>query len=88
MMISKSMNTWTVKLLKLALKDFPDEAIVVMAADAEGNDLDTLFTIEEMNYDAKRKEALYRELTPKMREQGYTEEDISTDGQLAIVLWP
>lgn len=81
-------NVWTVKDLKEALSQFDNDDVIVLTSDSEGNCFDTLYTVEAMQYISEHHEVRYRELTDDMREQGYTEEDVTTDGQPAVVLWP
>jgi hypothetical protein len=81
-------NEWTVKALRKALRQFDGDDLVVLAADGEGNGFDSLYTVEAMAWDAESREVHYRELTPGMRDLGYTEEDVDPNGRPAVVLWP
>lgn len=63
------------------------DAIVVLSRDSEGNGFQEARNVEP-NMTFNEAEVWYRQLTPKMREQGYTDKDVCTDGQLAVVLWP
>lgn len=63
---------------------------VVLARDAEGNGYENLYEVdtERRIRTADEPEPYYRELTAEMREQGYTEEDVLTEGVDAVVLSP
>jgi hypothetical protein len=77
-----------------ALKDIPDNTIIVLSKDSEGNSYSPLANVESMMYTADSKwsgEIHLPELTDELIEQGYSEEDIRTvdDGAIpCIVLWP
>lgn len=85
------MAKMTVKELKelLTHPDIKDDDLVVMSSDPEGNSYHPLdgYSIEVCSSDG---EIFPRELTPEMREQGYTEEDLyqGDDGKNVVVLWP
>jgi len=76
------------------LKDYPQDALVVMSTDAEGNGYSPLAALNDEVYvpDSTWSGTTYvaRTLTPELQEQGYTEEDCygEDDGQDAVVLWP
>jgi len=81
----------TVKELIEQLKEVDQDRIVVMSRDPEGNGFSPLSGVETCAYSEDNG---YGEtglepddLNDELREQGYTEEDIS-DGQPAVCLWP
>jgi hypothetical protein len=84
----------TVKELINELKDYPQDALVVMSTDEEGNGHSPLDALNEEVYvadsDGRGQAYVARNLTPELKEQGYTEEDCydEEDGQDAVVLWP
>ena len=84
----------TVKELIKELKDYPQDALVVMSTDEEGNGHSPLDALNEEVYvadpDGRGQVYVARTLTPELKEQGYTEEDCydEEDGQVAVVLWP
>lgn len=82
----------TVKELKQALEGVDDSRIVIMSKDEEGNGFSPLAEASTENdvYMADSTwsgEIALKELTPELKEQGYTEEDLG-DGEDCIVLWP
>ncbi|MGL5795158.1 MAG: hypothetical protein ACRC06_12310 [Waterburya sp.] len=77
------------ELIELLQKENQD-AIVVMASDAEGNRYSPFRLLWTGNYAAETNwggTAGYAELTDELREIGYTEEDI-VEGIPAVVLFP
>jgi hypothetical protein len=84
----------TVKELINELKDYPQDAVVVMSSDREGNAYSPLAALNEGIYvpDSTWSGTTFvaRTLTPGLKEQGYTEGDgyNQKDGQDAVVLWP
>lgn len=76
-----------IKQLKQLSDKHPD-AILVMSGDPEGNYFHVLSEIEYMVYMPDQKVVAYAELTAELRRQGYTEDDVSSSGIPAIVLWP
>ena len=78
------------------LEILPDDALVVMARDSEGNSYSPLRDITSGEIYAPESrchgEIYLAELTPELMEQGYTDEDVYTaddrEGVEAIVLWP
>jgi SpoU rRNA methylase family enzyme len=85
-----------VKDLKEAIKNLPDDMLVVMSSDAEGNRLTTL---EEVDGDNNRfirykgdweGEIALKELRQEDKDRGFTEDEVDTDSQGvdAVVLWP
>lgn len=72
------------------LKGFDPDTIVVMSQDEEGNGYSPLANISTGNYSANNSwsgEVGLPELTDKLRDEGYGEEDI-VNGVPCIVLWP
>ena len=84
----------TVKELKIALETYDENAVVVMSKDGEGNSFSPLAGIENYIYVPETTyygEIYLPELTQKLIDQGYEEEDVyqgQGDGVRAIVLWP
>ena len=83
----------TVEDLKKMLEQHEDTDIVVIAKDGEGNAFSPLYGVTEGMYVPSAAwigEVHLRELTPSLREMGYTDEDVwsGPNGQEAIVLWP
>lgn len=84
----------TVKELINNLKDYPQDAVVVMPADAEGDSKSLLAGTFNAVYVpglySRGQAFVARTLTPELKEQGYTEGDgyNQKDGQDAVVLWP
>ena len=86
----------TVKELLEELKDVPEDTLVVMSRDAEGNGHSPLSDVGDSMYLAESTwsgEVKMRAdaLTDEMRKAGYSEDDCGTeeDGYIpAIVLWP
>ena len=77
-----------VKQLRKLLKGIDGKKVVIMAKDAEGNNFCPLREIdEECNYSTYSGEIGLAELTPDLRQQGYTNEDV-LEGQPALILWP
>ena len=68
------------------------EAIVVMSSDGEGNSYSPVADIGDVDrYKAHSTwsgEVGYSKLTPKMKEDAYSEEDLLTDGEPAVVIFP
>lgn len=80
----------TVKQLKNKLENLNDNDIVVMSKDAEGNGFSPLADLSEGSYEADSTwsgEVGLRKLTPDLRKQGYSEEDLN-NGVWCITLWP
>lgn len=67
----------TVKELREFLAEFPDNALVVMAKDAEGNDYSPLSEAYQGRYVAKNGWS-----------GEFTSEEEATEGETALVLWP
>ena len=63
------------------------DRIVVLARDEEGNGFQELRDINLDNSSFKDAEMGLEHLTPELKKEGYSEEDI-INGQSCIVLWP
>ncbi len=82
-----------VKELRKLLNKFNDNDLVVMSKDAEGNSFSPLsdhsnhIYVPDTTYSG---EIFLLELTPELKEYGFSDEDIyhGKDGQNAIILWP
>jgi len=79
-----------IKELKKILKNYDDDMEILMSSDAEGNSYDFLSDVNLVAYKTydRHVEIGLSELTDKLREQGYTEEDLIEDGKIGIVLYP
>jgi len=70
------------------LSQYPPEAVIVQASDAEGNSfhfpsgpsLGRLYSEDDPEF-------MLDALTPDLEDQGYTEADVG-EGPLAVCLWP
>ncbi len=85
----------TVGQLKKILADVPDNLLVILQKDAEGNGYGPLSGVESTNSvfaegEYGDEEVYFKKLTGALKSQGYTEEDIyqGTDGIDCVVLWP
>jgi len=70
-----------------ALKDLPQEALVILARDSEGNGFQLIDDIGTGRWESEDESFLLGELTDEARAAGYTEEDVGK-GPVAICLWP
>ena len=80
-----------VRELREALSEYPDEMLVVMSKDSEGNDFSPLYEAQEGMYHAET--TWYGEVHPTPEQiaadDAYTEEDEAPEGaERAVVLWP
>lgn len=76
----------TVKeLIDLLQKEDPTR-IVILSIDPEGNGYNELRDVGTSAY--SEGEIGLEELTPDLKEHGYSEEDVMENGQKAVVLWP
>jgi hypothetical protein len=73
------------ELIERLQKENQDD-IVVISRDEEGNGFGLLHDIDLAKY--KDGGTCPREITPKMREIGFTDEDIFDGGENCVVLWP
>lgn len=83
----------TVADLRKQLCTLPGEAVVVMSRDSEGNGFSPLSSIaDNSRYEPENAwagEIRLKELTPDLKEQGYTEDDVAAEtAPECIVLWP
>lgn len=83
----------TVKDLREELAGLPDEMIVVMAKDGEGNGFSPLADVDGENkaYQADTTwsgEVGIKKLTPELIDDGGYSEDDVVEGQDCLVLWP
>lgn len=73
------------------LKKFNDFDKVLISSDEEGNSIKELYSIEECLARKEGNEFVMklRDLTPELRQEGYTDEDVGDVGdESAIVLFP
>jgi len=73
------------------LQEIGQDREVILSRDAEGNGYSPLQEIETGMYRAEARwcgEFGLETLTPELREKGYTEEDIISNGEKAVVLYP
>ncbi len=85
-----------VKELREIIKDLPDDMLVVVSKDAEGNSITPLAEADADNNryiqykDDWDGEVRLKELRPENEERGFTDEDVDVDneGEDALVLWP
>ena len=80
----------TVKELIEQLQHEDPDRLVVMSRDGEGNGFSPLHSISPYAYQADDWPGKIgmEELTPEARQAGYSEDDIITNGQRALVFWP
>jgi len=81
----------TVKELIEQLEKEDPTRLVVMSKDSEGNGFSPGYAVEACSYVADSTwsgEIGLEELTDKLREAGYSEEDVKEDGVPALCLWP
>ena len=82
--------------LKKVIEHLPDDMLVVVSKDAEGNSITPLAEADADNnryiqYEGSWDgEVRLKELRPEDMERGFEEEDVDTDneGEDALVLWP
>lgn len=72
--------------LQEILNSIKGNPLVVLSRDAEGNGFKELVEVELMAFEDG--EIWYRELTDELIFMGFTEEDINSDAEDAIILWP
>jgi len=76
------------------LKEEDKDRIVIMSSDREGNghsplsDISTAAYLPDSTWSGDIGLDRLESLTNELREDGYGKEDVITDGQKAIVLWP
>lgn len=81
-----------VKELKKMLEEVDEDRIVILQKDPEGNGYSPLAGLDGENCSYQAETTWYGEvglerLTPKLKKDGYTEEDV-LEGEKAVVLWP
>ena len=76
-----------VKELIEELSKLDPEALVVLSRDEEGNGYSELADIAS-NYKFNGEDIGHAKLTPKLKKQGYTEEDVMEAGDPCVILWP
>jgi len=77
--------------LKEMLSDFPDETIIILQKDGEGNGFSPLSDIYEGAYvpdSTWSGEVMLLKLTDELIKEGFTEEDVADDGQHAVIFCP
>ena len=66
--------------LRKAIEELPDDMLVIVSSDEEGNDFKRLRTVgtDQVFIDEQygRGYIMYKELTPELKAWGYTEEDV------------
>ena len=77
----------TVEELIAELERLPEDLLVVLSADEEGNYFRPLAGIDA-NSTYRDGECSLAALTPELEAQGYTDEDVDEDGTPCVVLWP
>lgn len=78
----------TVGQLRLALGEFDDSDIILLSRDPEGNGFSVLHEAGEGRVAKGDDEPLYRKLTKKLKRDGYSSEDVATQGTDAVTLYP
>ncbi len=63
------------------------ERIIVLSRDQEGNGYQELAATSQ-NYRFKDGDIGIEKLTPELKEDGYSQEDVMRDGKKCFVLWP
>lgn len=76
----------TVKQLINDLSKCDPNSIVILSQDEEGNGFSPLADVDNLKNYCEGEIGL-RELTPKLKNMGYTKEDL-LKGEKAVVLWP
>jgi len=69
------------------LNTFPGDPVIVLSRDEEGNGYLPLWTVDDYIYNERTGEIGFDNLTPQLKKQGYTQEDL-IEGVPALVLWP
>ena len=62
--------------------------LVILATDSEGNSFTDLVDVGLAAYDKDSNRIGLFELTDEWKEFGFTDEDVLSDGEPVIVLWP
>ena len=74
------------QLIEFLLETVDPEATIVIAAGSEFQPARALAS--DMNFFPEDADVAYPQLTPELKRQGYTEEDVRDGGVPALVLWP
>lgn len=82
-------RSWTVRelinaLVELDLQGYGSN-LIIMSRD-DGNGYSPMYGLETIMF--KDGDTGLAELTPDAIKQGFTEEDVMTDGEPAVLLWP
>ncbi len=77
------------QLIKLLQKQNPNREVLI-ATDSEGNSFEIITAIQPCAFcDGEYgMETGLEKLTPALKKEGYSEEDLLEDGKPALVLWP
>ncbi len=76
----------TVKQLIARLKKESPNSVVVISSDSEGNSYSVVNSVNGNNR-YKDGEIGLAKLTKKLKEEGYSEEDVMSDGKKCVVIW-
>ena len=75
--------------LNALVADDQGDRVVVLARDEEGNRFAELYDLDDnARFSACNGEVGPQHLTPEMKRQGFTSEDVKRSGKPALVLWP
>ena len=79
-----------IKQLKGILNKYDDNLEVVISSDGEGNSYDILRSIEKGTFEKEDYDIRIglEKLTPELAEQGYSEDDVLTNGSPCLILYP
>lgn len=78
----------TVAELRAKLLNVPDDALVILSRDTEGNGFSTLEeVVTGQVFDEEGDSLHFPELTPELVSLGYGEDDVG-EGDPCVVLWP
>lgn len=80
------MEVLTAEALIEILKTVPPKTPIVLSSDQEGNSYRQAYSFST-DHNFKDREIGLRELTAEDTKQGYTEEDLMTDGEPCVCLW-
>lgn len=77
------------KQLAELVADGQGDRVVVLSRDGEGNGFAELYDLDDnARFSACNGEVGPQRLTPEMKRQGFTSEDVKRSGKPALVLWP
>lgn len=77
-----------VKELLEKLKDYDGEREIILSSDPEGNAYFPLYVLGTCAYIPIEREIGIEKLTPTLKKEGYTEDDVRSDGIPALLLSP